>query len=402
MPVHRTLFAENNPHIISYSDDKTVKTWDIPTEKNITTFSEHNDYIRAGAVSPVVSDIILSGGYDNKVNMYDLRSNEVVLSVDHGSPVEALLFLPSGGIFISAGGNDIKVWDTLSKGRLLGNISEHHKTVTCLQLASENKRLLSGSLDRHVKVYDLSNFRVVHTMDFPNSVLSLSISRNDDTLVAGLVDGVVSIHRRQEDKNDAKIEKKISFKYRANSEAVSLTVDHFVPENKLGAEAKHDKCLRKFQHSKALEHVLLNYVMNKHPETTVSVIQELVKRKSFDKAIRGKDNKFVSKLMQFFIRNITNYRFTSVLIDAIHIFLNEYEDTIFIMPPETVKQFLRLTQLLEEEIDLGNDLAALQGAMYMLMSSSTTAEKVDVHEDKKNTLLLPSEDAQKNLVVNIA
>ncbi|KAL3278274.1 hypothetical protein HHI36_013609 [Cryptolaemus montrouzieri] len=331
--------------------------------------------------------------------MYDLRSNQCTLTVDHGSPVESLLFLPSGGIFISSGGNDIKVWDTLAGGKLLGNISEHHKTVTCLRLASENKMLLSGSLDRHVKVYDLSTFRVVHTLDFPNSILSLGISRDDGTLVAGLVDGVVSINRRQEDKNKEKDKKLSSFKYRGNTEAVSVTVDTFIKEIKAGTEAKHDKCLRKFQHSKALEHVLLNYVVNKHPGTTVVVIQELIKRKAFDKAIRGKDDKFLNKLMSFFIRNITNYRFTSVLIDAINIFLDEYEHVISQMPSDTVKLFLHLNELLNQEIELVNDLAELQGSMNMLMASATAVEQSNIVE--KNLQLLPSEDAQKNLIVNI-
>lgn len=61
------------------------------------------DYIRAGAVSPVCPATILSGGYDNVVKMYDTRSDKTVFSVKHDAPVESVLFLPSGGIFLSAG-----------------------------------------------------------------------------------------------------------------------------------------------------------------------------------------------------------------------------------------------------------------------------------------------------------
>lgn len=61
--------------------------------------------MRAGAVSPVSPDIILSGGYDNFVKMYDKRSESVVFNVNHGAPVESVLFLPTGGIFLSAGKN---------------------------------------------------------------------------------------------------------------------------------------------------------------------------------------------------------------------------------------------------------------------------------------------------------
>ena len=62
------------------------------------------DYCRAGAVSPMSPTSLLSGGYDRQIHMYDTRTgSQPVFSVDHGSPVESLLFLPSGGVFISAG-----------------------------------------------------------------------------------------------------------------------------------------------------------------------------------------------------------------------------------------------------------------------------------------------------------
>lgn len=215
-PVHRTFFVHDRQQIVSFSDDKQVKLWDIPTEKAVVTYDEHQDYVRAGATNPVVPDVIVSGGYDNTIKLYDTRTDKVALTLDHGSPIESLLFLPSGSIFLSAGGTQIKIWDTIAGGKLLGCISQHHKTVTCLRLGSDNKRLLSGSLDRHVKVYDVNSFQVVHTLDFPNSVLSLGISKNDDTVVAGLVDGLVSIIRKEDGSKSLAKQKKVPFTYMQN------------------------------------------------------------------------------------------------------------------------------------------------------------------------------------------
>lgn len=101
--VHRAFFTADNLHIASFSDDKTVVLWDIASEKQLTSFNEHTDYIRAGAVSPVSTDVLLSGGYDKSIHMYDTRTNKKILSVNHDAPVESLLFLPTGGIFLSAG-----------------------------------------------------------------------------------------------------------------------------------------------------------------------------------------------------------------------------------------------------------------------------------------------------------
>lgn len=395
--VHRTYFLHNQPHIASFSDDKSVKIWDIPTEKDILSFNEHTDYVRAGAVNATLPDIILSGGYDNTVKMFDTRTEKQVLSVNHGSPVESLIFLPSGGTFLSAGGTDIKIWDALAGGKLVGSISQHHKTITCLRLASNNKRLLSGSLDRHVKIYDLSTYKVVHTLDYPNAVLSLGVSNNDETVVAGLVDGLVSMRRMEEDQNQTKQSKKVvSYKY--SSHTHPSTVDQVIPLQTKDKQSKHDYHLRKFQFSKALDVVLSPYVINKTPEVTVSVMHELMRRKALGRAFGGRENKSISQILRFFNKYITDYRFTRVLIDAVHIFLDVYEDSIPSFPTEIGLQFVNLNKILEQEMALTDQLAALQGSMQLLLAGASAGHYVST---EKGLHLTPSTEAQKNLVVNL-
>lgn len=387
------------PQICSFSDDKSVKIWDIPTEKDINTYTGHTDYVRAGATCSAAPDIVLSGGYDNIVKMYDTRMETEIASVNHGSPVESLLFLPSGGIFLSAGGTEIKIWDAVAGAKLLGSISQHHKTITCLRLASDNKRLLSGSLDRHVKIYDIATFKTIHTLDFPNAILSLGVSKNDDTLVAGLVDGLVSISRR-EDEGEKKTEKKVSA-YQFASHSHSATIDTIVPELKHDTEAKYDHHLRKFEYSKALKCVLAPYVVNKNPHVTVSVLQELIRRRALHKAYQGSDTKFLTQILKFFIRNIADYRFTRVLIDAANIFIDTFEDSIMSLPHEVGKLLVDLVHLLNQEMELSNDLAELQGMMSMLLASQVTTEEIDRSNLDANHLM-PSADAQKNLVVTLS
>lgn len=106
--VHRAFFTADDLHIASFSDDKSVILWDIPSEKQVVSFNEHSDYVRAGAVSPVSTDVLVSGGYDKIIHMYDTRTSKKILSVNHDAPVESLLFLPTGGIFLSAGSIYIK------------------------------------------------------------------------------------------------------------------------------------------------------------------------------------------------------------------------------------------------------------------------------------------------------
>jgi U3 small nucleolar RNA-associated protein 15 len=99
-PTQVTQFSNDKNNILSASDDKTVRIWDIPTGESVNVFEEHEDYVRAGLVSPENPNLILSGSYDQTVKLWDMRQNECVMTMNHGAPVESLLMYPGGGAVI--------------------------------------------------------------------------------------------------------------------------------------------------------------------------------------------------------------------------------------------------------------------------------------------------------------
>ena len=85
---HRCDFTPDNTHVLSFSDDKTIGLWDLPSESLVQQFSSHTDYVRCGSPFNLNSDLILSGGYDKTVMLWDRRVGvDPVLSLNHGSPV---------------------------------------------------------------------------------------------------------------------------------------------------------------------------------------------------------------------------------------------------------------------------------------------------------------------------
>lgn len=100
---------------------------------------------------------------------------------------------------------------------------------------------------------------------------------NDETLVAGTVDGIVSVKRRDIEKNskteEKKIKNKISYRYAGDK----LNVDAVIKHEGRDQLSQHDFLLRKFQYGRVLDRILSPYFANKAPQVSVAVMQELMR-----------------------------------------------------------------------------------------------------------------------------
>ena len=75
-----------------------------------------------------------------------------------------VVLLPGGGMLATASANTLTIWDILSGGRVLQAVSAHSKTITSLSATSDGRHILSASLDRMVKVYELGSYKVCSLM----------------------------------------------------------------------------------------------------------------------------------------------------------------------------------------------------------------------------------------------
>jgi len=418
-PVHRCKFTADNVHVVSFSDDKSVALWDIPSETEIVKFSEHTDYIRAGCVSNISSDLFLSGSFDHTVKLYDARTaSGSTISVDHGAPVTSVLMYPGNSIFVSVGGTELRVWDMLAGGRLLAKVSQHYKDITCMQLASNGKRLLTGGLDRHAKIYDVQSYQVVHTLDFPSPVLSLGITPDDFTVVAGMANGLVSMQHRQtpaearallpaSEQSRKERQKSGAYRFRATAgfkASFNPTTDVEVATTQESTRiSKHDMLLRRFQYSKALDSVLVPYIRKKKPSITVGVLHELIRRGALGTALAGRDDRTLTPILTFLARNINDPAHAEILNQVTNVLLDIYEGSS--LTPQSEKLFLQLQEHVTREAEYMKHLMEIEGMLHILLASATMQQETASNErytSSKGMIPSVAAAASANLVYNIS
>eukprot|EP00227_Mantoniella_beaufortii_P015617 CAMPEP_0197580766 /NCGR_PEP_ID=MMETSP1326-20131121/4478_1 /TAXON_ID=1155430 /ORGANISM="Genus nov. species nov., Strain RCC2288" /LENGTH=365 /DNA_ID=CAMNT_0043144575 /DNA_START=333 /DNA_END=1426 /DNA_ORIENTATION=+ len=217
---------QNYTQLCSGSDDGTVRVWDVSAGACTRRHDGHTDYVRSIEGHPTSTDTWASGSYDHTVRLWDGRDNSAGgagMKLDHGAPVEDIAWLPGGSLLVSVGGQDVCVWDILGGGKLLQRLRCHQKTIMTAFIAPDGgpppvlddamlanggggyarsamartaPRLLTGSLDGHVKVHELDTFTVTHSAKYPGPVLALALSPDANALAVGTANKLLSIRRR--------------------------------------------------------------------------------------------------------------------------------------------------------------------------------------------------------------
>ncbi|KAI6674696.1 hypothetical protein NL676_002602 [Syzygium grande] len=379
-------------HLVSGGDDGLVKYWDVAGESVVSELRGHKDYVRCGDCSPADANCFVTGSYDHVVKLWDVRvsdRNRAVTEVNHGSPVQDVIFLPSGTLVATAGGNSVKIWDLIGGGKMVYSMESHNKTVTSICVGrmgtqggeeATQLRILSVGLDGYMKVFDYSRMKVTHSMRFPAPLLSIGLSPDCNVRAIGTSNGIMYVGKRKGKENaetgadgslglvnveepQRRVLKPSFHRYfhRGQSEKPSEG-DYLVMRPKKVKLAEHDKLLKKFRHKDALVSVL----GGNDPEKVVAVMEELVARRALLKSVMNLDRDELGLLLMFLHKNSTMPRYSSLLMGLAKKVIDlRLED---IKASDALKGHIRnLKRSVEEEIRIQEGLQEIQGMVSPLL-----------------------------------
>jgi len=438
-PVHVTTFSRDNTSIISGGDDCTMRIHDLPTGAPVALYQSHTDYIRSAAESPSTTSLIATASYDHTVCLWDRnasggsvsdesavpRYDRPMMTLQHGAPVEALVFLPGGALIATAGGNTVKIWDVLGTSTLLHQFSAHQKTITSICVDGTQSRLVTGGIDGFLKVHGLSDFHVTHAMKYPGPVASLALSPGNRHLVVGMALPMLSIRRRDPSDLDPLLTRSLGLgedvrsdpmlrmsgplssltpeggeegvggkRFFARKKNIAPDQDDFLVESLRRKRLQpYESQLKKFQYRAALDGALTT----RNPLIVVSLIAELLQRGGLVIALSGRNDEQLEPLVQFLLRHLCNPRYAPLLIDVADQLLDIYSS---VLGQSVVidELFVSLRQQVSDELNLQQQLHGMVGMLDALLTGSDSSSSTVAHESPTALPSLPIVEGRAQVV----
>ena len=343
--------------------------------KEVQEFKGHKDKIRNGLINEQNSNIWLSGSYDKKIKGWDLREKKSIFEIDNESEITSMVAFPTNSNLIAVGGNDshLRIFDLLNLSSSLGSssspsllecLNNHQKAITSLSFDGFGKRLISGSIDQLVKIYDISDFSVKHTIKYSSPILSVAVSPDHSHFVVGMSDGLLSMKHRNVSPTENQRSNKKSDR-RENSQKIE-NYEEVVSINKMPYTQKEnkkknksfdfEKHLNRFEYVTATDKVL----KTKNEMVIASFFSEMIQRNDIEKCLSGYNEKTIQPLLLFLINNICNPHISHICVITSNCVLNLYGKLIGISKrfDDLVSQ---LSNKIKEEIEIQKNLRKLQG-----------------------------------------
>jgi serine/threonine protein kinase/DNA-binding beta-propeller fold protein YncE len=202
--VHSLSVTADGKYVVSGSDDKTVRVWDLATGQEVRRLTGHQGPVYSVAVTANGRQVVSCGGeynemegewIDDGVRLWDLGTGQQVRRfTGHARAVESVAVTPDGQYVVS-GSDDktVRLWE-LATGQQVRRFTGHAGPVYSVAVTPDGKYVVSGSGDKTVRVWKLATGKEVRRFTGHESgVRSVAVTLDGKYIVSGSWDKTVRV-----------------------------------------------------------------------------------------------------------------------------------------------------------------------------------------------------------------
>jgi len=181
----------DDEYIISCSKDAHICVWDRKTFTLIKALHGHRGPVNAVQLREIRGEkLLVSASGDGLAKIWDLRKLEVKQQFNSQDRGLAAVEFSDDGRYVLAGGNDQVIYKFDSESQQLEHTFRGHSSlVRSLFLDSANSRVVSGSYDQGIRVFDFASGELIGSYDNWTTSWILAAKSDYRRIVATSQDG---------------------------------------------------------------------------------------------------------------------------------------------------------------------------------------------------------------------
>lgn len=163
--VNSANFSPDGKKIVSASDDKTAKIWDVETGKLLSDLKGHTDYVYYSCFSPDGSTIV-SASADSTVKIWDASKGMLLADLKgHQGIVRTVSYSPDGKRIATASEDgSVKIWNAIT-GELINTIKVDRLSVNSAQFSPNGNVIVTASDGDGAKLWDANTGNLITDLD---------------------------------------------------------------------------------------------------------------------------------------------------------------------------------------------------------------------------------------------
>lgn len=191
--INFAAFSPDGKRIVTASDDKGARLWDVKTCKQLGLPLMHNGFVAYAAFSPDGKRLV-TASWDKTVRLWDVESgNSLGIVLNHLGVVRFAKFSPDGKKIATISGDDIQIWEaktgipvgqpinvfnlfsidfsqdssrlllastggvrlwSVTENKFIGRLMLHKGNITSAQFSPEGAKIVTASSDKTARLWD--------------------------------------------------------------------------------------------------------------------------------------------------------------------------------------------------------------------------------------------------------